>query len=672
MASSAWRTNLDAAAALRQRQAGATLHRYLLELFAARLLTAKDFSIIMHLCSEAGIRGGDFAPYGLPMDQPSGGRYQRRIDDVIPPCDLLYYITVPCASRRASTRTSMSLPVNPLHECIAKEIEQDPSLLSRAASTTWPACYYRNPVVRRAQQEGCPLPLPLVLYLDGVRYSSMISGRADSILAIWAYSAVTFRRHLLCTFRHENSCRCGCKGWCSMFPQLQAIRWSLDSLASGTRPLARHDGTPFAAGDPLLLKRASNASLGFSAMVMWVKGDWAEASASLGLASVNTFNAPCPYCPAAKLDLHRSYESMVWPRRQATYEDTCASHERVVVVATEADRKLIVDGLDFLKGDKNRGRQLKHNVAVAGVALLKGDSIEPTRLLPDVMAIDTAPLPTTVCFWRVRYDIRRRARGSVMRRNPMFCDRLGTTPSIVLQVDVLHSLNFGLMERVTSASIWRIILSNPWGLRGADSRIRDQAIGLLRGNMLAWFSANVASDRRIGDLTEKMLGDRKECSTDGNIVHPGACLKLKAAEMHSFMLWVTELLRSPLGDKAAYRDDLLAVLDALERWINVSKHADMVLSLAQSQALRDECQRALLHARRAMVSFTVKAHMLAEMSERAAHYGNPRFHACWHDESLNLTLRQIVSSCHKATQYERVFTHMQLLGRLKPTLQLFG
>ena len=260
-----------------------------------------------------------------------------------------------------------------------------------------------------------------------------------------------------------------------------------------------------------------------------------------------------------------------------------------------------------------------------------------------------------------------------MRRNPILCDRLGTTPYVVLQVDVLHTLNFGLMERATSASIWRIILSNPWGFRGAESRIRDQAIGLLRGDMLAWLSANgVAGDRRIGDLTENMLGDRKECSTDGNIIHPGACLKLKAAEMHTFMLWVTNLLRSPSGDRVAYRDDLLAILEALERWLAVSKHADMVLTLAQSQALRDECQRALLHGRRAMVSFTVKAHLLAEMSERAAHYGNPRFHACWHDESLNLTLRKIVSSCHKATQYERVFTHVRLLGRLKPTLQLFG
>ena len=239
---SGWRVAEQAEQALKQRQAGAALHRHLLELFAHKKISAKDFAVAMHLCHESGVKGALFEPYGLSPGQPSDGHYQRHLDLVIKPHEPLYMVSTPCVARRVGHRTCMEMPTNPLHECLWSELQQDPEILIRAADTTWPSCFYANPIVAHAQREHRPLPLPIILYMDGVRYSSIIAGRADSILGVWAYNAVTFRRHLLFSLRMADCCRCGCKGWCSLFPLFQSVRWSMDAVACGQRPLLRRGG----------------------------------------------------------------------------------------------------------------------------------------------------------------------------------------------------------------------------------------------------------------------------------------------------------------------------------------------------------------------------------------------------------------------------------------------
>jgi hypothetical protein len=47
----------------------------------------------------------------------------------------------------------------------------------------------------------------------------------------------------------EDCCKCGCRGWCSLFPVLDVIRWSLSQAAVGTNDTRRHDGSQF---DPML------------------------------------------------------------------------------------------------------------------------------------------------------------------------------------------------------------------------------------------------------------------------------------------------------------------------------------------------------------------------------------------------------------------------------------
>ena len=284
---------------------------------------------------------------------------------------------------------------------------------------------------------------------------------------------------------------------------------------------------------------------------------------------------------------------------------------------------MVVRELVFSKGRLGRGICLRSNVSVAGVNLLKGDSLEPSMALQDVMDLETARIPLAVRFWRPRFDRARRCIDRVTRRNPIFAGELGTNPQDIVQVDLLHTLNFGLMERVTSASLWRVLLSNPWKLPGPEDQIRSVGLRRLRAHMIQYFSDSATPhDRRIGDLTEKMLGDRSNCTSGVGGVgpHPGRPLHAKAADMHVLMRWSIVLLESSWGRDVAHRVELVASMRAIERFIDVTKTAGMVPTVAQAQSLRDEAQRAILGAGRGGVSFTIKSHMLAECSIRVAQH----------------------------------------------------
>ena len=67
---------------------------------------------------------------------------------------------------------------------------------------------------------------------------------------------------------------------------------------------------------------------------------------------------------------------------------------------------------------------------------------------------------------------------------------------------------------------------------------------------------------------------------------------------------------------------------------------------------------------RAGLQVTPKFHFFAHLSQQARSLGNPKLYGCFLDESVNLTLRNIAQGCHRSRQEERIFMHMNLLGRI--------
>ena len=296
-----------------------------------------------------------------------------------------------------------------MHEAIAKEVRDDPSILAELQTKALPPRYTDHILVRRARAENKPLPVSIAIYLDGVRCTAPLAGRSDSILGIWSYNLISQKRHLIVSLRTLDLCRSGCGGWCSIYPFMECLKWSLAALFQGKRPASRHDSTPFTVGDSLLeLLLSEGEDLGITAAFIWCKGDWSEVSHTLGLPSVNSYHGPRACCGLKQDALHDDYDTMECQPAAFSYDAMCAICEIIITVSTEAERSALLSALHFIKTKTNTsrsGRVLKHAVQVSGVSLEAGDRLEPSAGLWDIMLLDSKRLPLVVTFWRAHYDI---------------------------------------------------------------------------------------------------------------------------------------------------------------------------------------------------------------------------------------------------------------------------
>ena len=650
--------------------------KHLLAMYSVKKMSAKDFCISCHYMALAGTPGGDFAQYALAPDQSSTGAYQRHLDRVLPTVRDLLWQEVPCTTRARDERGVLSLPILAMHETIAREVRETELLQRPIRMADWPPAYRDHPVVARAVATGRPLPVPLGFYLDSVRFSAPLAGRTDSVLGFWIFSIQTQRRHLIASVRTRDFCRCGCRGWCTIFPLMQLISWSAVCLANGQRPLRYFDNTPL----PECLHSALEQfgqDLGCSGVLLWFKGDWAEASHSLGLPAVTAKHAPCPFCTAGKDDMHARYRecssaSWPWPARALSYEQLCRECEIRVRIVSEDDRRAFIGSLEYRKGPRGRGRTIRRHLHLNNVMLLPGDRIVPSPIMLDTRVVDDAPLPLTVLLWRGRFDAGGSCTDAVVNRCPLFSEALGTSPSSSLAIDDLHTLNYGPMMRWTSAAIWRILLRKSWGFAGSETQCRDLAARRLRHHLFSWYDdKGISAERRLGDLTMTMIGDDMGCGIGAEALpHPGCAMKSKAAETQVLFEWALDLLLE-------YTDipchaEMLAAGRALKSWVDICRGEPLLVSRASAQRLSDVATRHLLMCERAQISFVPKHHMFSHSAVRLRAMGNPRQYSTFLDESLNLLLRAVAASAHRANQAWRVLHSFQMIGQQMLTPYIWG
>ena len=671
----------DAAALLRQRKAGAALYNHLLTTYALhKPLSAQHLAVACHYASEAGMRGADFGALALAPGAPTG-HYQRKVDLVIKPFPHLYKVPTPIKAKGAYHRSVRDIPMNCLHEALAKEVHEDRSILEEVKCGQWPRQYWRHPVVVRALERGLPLPLPLAIYLDGVRFTAPLVGRSDTILGLWGRNVITNKRHYLMSLRSLDYCQCGCRGWCTIYPTLQALAWSLIQLMRGRRSLQRHDGSALDPLEPLgKLLATHGEDLGFTAVLIWLQGDWSEVHHSLGLNTVTSHNCCCPFCNLKQPFLHMRYRTLEMPPR-LSYEEDCSRHEVRVVIREEKERATIAGVLFFKKGKHGFGLSIKEPVVVNGVRLEEGDFLSPTPSLPDVMAIHTTQLPHTCVFWRLRFDFAKRSAGGCQHRNPVFgnqslglagLDVITVEPADVLAIDSLHTVYFGPVMRWISAALWRILLLNPFRIVGSSSCILELGARRMGADMVTWFEENkVPHERRVGNLSPSMLGSPEGCEVGGAKPHPGCGMKYKAAETGALLPWTISFLQRR-GQNVAHYQELLQAGLALDNWLGITRDGGKVLLAQECQSLLDNAQRHLLFAQQAGIHMVPKHHLFVHLSWQSFDLGNPKVWSCFLDEGLNLVLRNLAAACHRARQEERIFTSFDLLGKLDWSPYLYG
>jgi len=98
----------------------------------------------------------------------------------------------------------------------------DTDLRQAVADGELPPIYWNHPVVRSAINV---LVHPVCIFVDGVSF-----GRQgwDNCIAWWAYFMFSKTRHLIAVLRKSELCSCGCRGWCSIQPIWESIKWGND------------------------------------------------------------------------------------------------------------------------------------------------------------------------------------------------------------------------------------------------------------------------------------------------------------------------------------------------------------------------------------------------------------------------------------------------------------
>ena len=118
-------------------------------------------------------------------------------------------------------------------------------------------------------------------------------------------------------------------------------------------------------------------------------------------------------------------DKLPWPEKPDDhYDKECNLKERIVTVASEATRQLLVKKMSCPKGRRGRGRALCHDVPELG--LLKGDRLAPHHDLKDLTGylknpvyLEEARLPFKCVFWRASF-VGESLSDGVVFRNPIF------------------------------------------------------------------------------------------------------------------------------------------------------------------------------------------------------------------------------------------------------------
>ena len=607
----------------------------LTDLYSISQISAQHFAVLCYWAAHAGMPGL-VHKYGMKPGLDSGN-YQKHLDRAMGINDVKSkaYSLDTVGNRMGSVeRATMSLPIIPLHEAIDSELREDDTLLLKLQEaldeSRFPMSYESSPIVAAADGPVWPISL----FLDGVPYSL-----TDTVVGIWAISLVTNRRHLLGVVRKRCSCKCGCRGWCTWWPLLDNLRWSLEALADGRYPTRRHDGTPFGNKDEA---RAAKAGTNFvcKAALVHLKGDWAEFCERMGFPSHASNIRPCFSCNCTKEDRFETegitLDGGPWSlNTDADFEEAIRRCEKTVVLS-ENMRNFIVP---FLVYDKRpgalagRGRVLNRDINDFGLRLRKGDRLEPCPSLPDVGEFEFVTVfPLRVVFWSVIDST------LAYHRSPLWIERLGVTPTRCIALDLLHCFYLGPMHNWSKFVVWRFLQGGIWGNQQPTAvEAHLAAVAGLKAELKIFYAQHRNKGlTKVTDLTVKMLGTASS-----------PALKTKAMETYGICLWLVQMLRK----YRRYFDDYAALLESgglLLTFIHDLKRLPNRVAEGDRQALLDTWKRFMVVTRGYDIDIP-KTHQVMHVVQRMHECGNPLTYTTFEDEGLNKVLKKVLRNCHQGT-----------------------
>ena len=613
-------------------------------------ISARDVCVLCYWAKHANLTG-PATEFALRPDSPTG-HFQRKLDACLGVKESIgahaYSLTVPGTDRHAASRNKQAITTIVPHETLAEEIATTPEALGQLQDAVdnleWGRSYAQHPVVREHSAAG---PVwPLALYIDGVPFN-----QKDGLLGFWCYNLVTRVRHCCVVLRKSDMCTCGCLGWCSIYPVLTFLAWSLRSLAAGVAPARRHDGEAFSLDEPDRAARAGQP-LPRAALIQ-VKGDWLEFVNTLGLRSWTHALDPCFCCEADREGLYSlgSTSPVSGPFPAKTHEDYLQACARAEVDVRIPDRETLERIAGYLVYDKakggGQGRCMSADFEGCVPPLVKGDRLVPQPGLMDVADFRLLPTPTTITFWRV-------SRTSLTKhRNPLFDARLGITVQS-LMLDTLHILHLGVFKVYCCHALWTMVANDVWECGDNREDVRLQVnIERCRHELFAWYDhmRRAYPDwpiDKLNDLTPKMLGSKE---------HPH--LSTKGAETATLLQFVVAKVTDHVGKLGEEGVALQACGDNLVRLLTLLRSNGPVLTTPANQAMVDAAKRAFVMAGAAGILRTPKFHLMLHLVANARYSGNPHWHSTFIDEGWNGRLKALACRAHRLNWHLRVLAHFR-------------
>lgn len=514
-----------------------------------------------------------YKPY-LPEEQT--GHYSRHFDSVTVPAgshNSLSPIEVPVYNKYDGSRSVEQIYAAAAHELLAQEVADNPQLHHQLeawhSEDQLPQTYFSSPVVARHGNSV----FPVVLYLDGVKFT-----RTDSVQGVFLYNLLSQRRFLVAAVRKGQLCRCGCRGYCTLFPVLLYIRWCLDAMATGRSPSNRHDNTPFFIEEA---HRERNAGLDMNAifMLLFVKGDWGEFGPTLSFPTLSHLYHPCMLCRSPKEGLFEldGFNPVSMPYGSKSYrdlEDACAACE--IRISITADLHVAIRSR--LTYDRRRvglrGRFLMQAVPGTDPPLLRGDRLEPSIELTDIgEGFDNlSAFPTTVTFWRVSRET------FVYHRIPLWSPEIGATHDRCLAIDWMHSLSLGFFQSFLLVAIHRLISLDAWctgerteegRLAASTERIRNELTVFYREQRAAGVAVT-----EVTDLNNQSFGTQATPSCG-----------FKAAETNHFIVYLHQCLERFQDISLVSGPSLLAASASLQNIRQIILDHPIIITATAAQAI---------------------------------------------------------------------------------------
>lgn len=632
-------------------EAGEMLAQMLLSMVWAGKMSAKTACVIAWWASRAGAKG----PINDLAYRPSApsGHFSRKVDNVSG-IDLRkhkrYLIKVPATTRFDHSRSTIDLPLVNAHEAIESELADNPGLSAELQAkidgNEFPQAYDDHPV--RRSYAG-PV-LPLAIFMDGVQFN-----KRSGMLAIYLYNLVSGVRHMLCAVRKSELCACGCRGWCSLYAILSAIKWSLVHLALKLHPSERHDREAWNPGFDDHRASVAGTELAMRCCLLFYKGDWAEYCHTFGLAGWGTRACPCPFCKTTKESMleARGYSLLGAPAGDIEDDDyfqACRSCE--IVVALSAEHHAALKPILFYdrRQHGNRGRCLTRDYAPLG--LRTGDRLEPCEALPDIGTFESLegfPIAGIV-FWRRSNETR------VRHRCPLLDDVARGLTILRCQIDIMHTIWLGVAQDWIACVLWMLLLGNCFGLNASltEEELVHMGTTRLRADIMNWYSdqraLGTSSDfTPLEDLPVSLLGEKTKQK-----------FKAKAAETKTILPFIIRFLRvhfaiAPI-EKATV---LLAAGEALMSFCRVISATPVRPRVSDCQSMLDEAIKFFRFCQRGNVAMKPKHHLMLHMPKKALTNGHPNLWATWMDETLNRLAASIGAVAHRMVWPLRVLAFFE-------------